>query len=245
MLRSIISTVLLFSSIGLFGQVQIEEDTTRVRPPRPPKVKKEPEEFIPTSVKLGLDLNSFARNFWDENKSFQEIQVDIDFRHYLLALEFGTSDVSESGEGFSYQNQGSYFRVGPDLNFLYSPEHHHAVFVGLRYATSTYDDELEYDTEDAFGTTRISSFNDKAKAQWAELVTGTKINIWKGLFIGFAIRYKFLKSVKSGDLEPYWIPGFGENRMDDNDQFGFSYYLWWRFGFRKRPTKNDAVENLK
>jgi hypothetical protein len=245
MLRSIISGILFFSVVGLFGQVQIEEDTTRVRPPKPPKVKKEPEEFIPTSVKLGLDLNSFSRNLWDENKTFQEIQVDVDFRHYLLALEFGTAEVTEMSEAFSYQNKGSYYRVGPDINFLYKPEHHHAVFVGIRYASSTYDDELDYDTEDAFGTTRISSSNDNAKAQWAELVTGTKINIWKGLFIGFTIRYKFLKSVKSGDLEPYWIPGFGENRLDDNDQFGFSYYVWWRIGFGKLFKKELEVTNQK
>jgi hypothetical protein len=244
MLRYIISGILLFNTLGLFAQVQIQEDTTRVRPPKPPKIKKEPEEFIPTSVKIGLDLHSYSRNLWDENKIFQEIQVDIDFRHYLLALEFGTSEVNENGEGFSYQNKGSYFRVGPDMNFLYSAENHHAVFVGFRYATSSYDDQLDYDTEDAFGTTRISASNDNAKAQWAELVTGTKVNVWKGLFIGFAIRYKFLKSVKSGDLDPHWIPGFGENRMDDNDQFGFSYYLWWRFGFRSRPAKVESVESL-
>ena len=243
MLRSIVSGILFFSVFHLFGQVQVEEDTTRVRPPKPPKVKKEPEEYIPTAVKLGLDLNSFSRNLWDENKKFAEVQLDVDFRQYLLALEYGTSEVTEMGEGFSYQNKGNYFRVGPDINFMYQPDKLHAVFVGLRYASSKLDDELVYDTEDAFGNTRISSFNDNAKAQWAELVTGTKVNLWKGLFIGFTIRYKFLKSVKAGDLEPHWIPGFGENRQDDNDQFGFSYYLWWRFGFRKPYKRELEIAN--
>ena len=74
------------------------------------------------------------------------------------------------------------------------------------------------------------------KASWAEMTVGTKIKLWKGLFMGFTIRYKFLKSIKFTDLQPNYIPGFGENRLDDNDQFGFSYYLAWRFGFRKKPV---------
>ncbi len=234
MLRYIASILLVLSTWGLMAQVQVE-DTTRVRPPRPPKVKKEAREFIPTGIKVGVDLFSFSRQFWDEGKKFQEYQVDIDFRQYLLALEYGNSQVDEQDTDFSYTNKGSYFRIGPDINFLYKPNKLHAVIGGLRYATSSFDDALVYTTEDAYNNTQISSANNKATAQWAELVTGTKINLWQGLFIGFAIRYKFLKSVKSEQLEPYWIPGYGENREDDNDQFGFSYYLWWRFGFRKAP----------
>jgi hypothetical protein len=228
----------------LMAQIQVEEETTRVRPPRPPKVKKEAKEFIPTGIKFGVDLNSFSRQFWDEKKTFQEFQVDIDFRQYLLALEYGSNEVEEVDPDFSYHNTGNYFRIGPDIHFMYKPDMLLAVFAGFRYASSTFDDELDYHTEDAYGNSGISSSNQNTKAQWAEMVTGTKINLWKGLFIGFTIRYKFLKSVRSGDLEPYWIPGFGQNSQDDKDQFGFSYYLWWRFGFRKRekPAEVPAPE---
>lgn len=233
MLKFIISAIIVLSGFSLAGQVQVE-DTTRVRPPKPPKVKKEPEEFIPTGVRVGVDLNSFARNLWDENKTLRGYQLDIDFRHYLLNFEYGSSEVEESETGFSYQNKGTYFRIGPEINFLHKPQKLNVVFAGFRYATSKFDDVLTYSTEDAYGNTEITGFNDNAKASWAELVTGTKVNLWKGLFIGFTIRYKFLKSVKAGELEPSWIPGFGENRPDDDDQFGFSYYLYWRFGFRER-----------
>jgi len=218
------------------AQVELQEDTTRVRPPRPPKVKKEAKEFIPTAVRVGWDLNSFSRNFWDPSKEMQEYQLDIDFRHYLLNFEYGTNKVEETGDGFLYSGEGSYFRIGPEINFMHHLEKQNVLFAGFRYASSKIDDRLEYDTEDAFGTTRITATNDQAKAQWAELVTGTKIKLWKGLFVGFTIRYKFLKTVSTESLEPFWIPGFGENREDDKDQFGFSYYLYWRFGFRKATT---------
>lgn len=220
------------------AQVELQEDTTRVRPPRPPKVKKEAKEFIPTAVRFGIDLNSFARNLWDDGKKLQGYQLDVDFRQYLLNFEYGNSDVVEQGAGFLYENKGSYFRIGPEINFMHHPEKLNVLFAGFRYASSKFDDQFTYDTEDAYGTTSITSSNDNATAKWAELVTGTKIKLWKGLFIGFTIRYKFLKSVKSVDLEPSWIPGFGENREDDNDQFGFSYYVYWRFGFKKSQSSD-------
>ncbi len=235
MLRYIISVVLLFSIVRGFSQT----DTARVRPPKPPKVKKELKEFIPTGVRIGVDLYSFSRNLWDEAKTLKEFQLDVDFRHYLLVLEYGNSQIEEIGEGFVYTNDGSYFRIGPEVNVLYDPSSHHVISVGFRYATSTFDDQLIYNTEDAFGNTQIAVSNEKAKVQWAEFTLGIKANLWKGLFMGFTLRYKFLKNVQFNDLEPHWLPGFGENRADDNDQFGFSYYLAWRFGFRK---KVDEIE---
>ena len=228
-----ISLGLMFLGLCLFGQVQLQEDTTRVRPPKPPKVKKEAREFIPTGVRVGWDLNSFSRNFWDQDKKLQEYQLDIDFRHFLLNFEYGISEVEEEGEGFRYMGEGNYYRIGLDINFMHHPDKLNVLFAGFRYASSTFDDVLDFTTEDAYGTTGITVSNDNGKAQWAELVTGTKINLWKGLFIGFTIRYKFLKSVTTENLEPFWIPGYGENREDDKDTFGFSYSVFWRFGFRK------------
>lgn len=243
MLRYIVSMMIMLDTLILVGQIEVA-DTNRVRPPKPPKVKKELREFIPTGVKFGVDFYSFSRNFWDESKTLQEYQVDIDFRHYFLAFEYGNAKVEELETDFSYENKGAYFRIGPEVNFMHDPSKLHAIYLGFRYASSTFDDQLTYQTEDAFGTTQISAFGDNSKAQWAEMVTGTKVNLWKGLFIGFAIRYKFLKSVKESDLVPYWIPGFGTNDPDDKDQFGFSYYLWWRFGFRK-PSVPASSEPAK
>lgn len=234
MLRYIVSVVLLFSIVRGFSQT----DTARVRPPRPPKVKKELKEFIPTGVRFGVDLYSFSRNLWDEPKNLTEFQLDVDFRHYLLVLEYGTSKIEEIEEGFSYTSNGSYFRIGPEVNVLYDPSSLHVVSLGLRYGSSIFDDQLIYKTVDAFGNTLIAVSNEKAKAQWAEFTLGTKAHLWKGLFMGFILRYKFLKKVQFNELEPHWLPGFGENRADDNNQFGFSYYLAWRFGIKKKVDKS-------
>ena len=234
MLRFIVSIlIILIGSTYGYGQTDTDTDTARVRPPKPPKVKKELKEFIPTGIRVGVDLYSLGRRIWEDDKTLSEVQIDVDFRHFLLALEYGTAKMEILEEGFAYTNDGSFFRIGPEVNFLYKPGSFDVVSTGLRYAISTFDDQLIFNTEDAYGTTQISSSNEKAKAKWAEFTIGTRIKLWKGLYMGFTIRYKFLKSVKFGDLEPYYLPGYGQNRQDDNDQFGFSYYLMWRFGFKK------------
>jgi len=239
MLRYIVSAILLFSIVSGFSQT----DTAEVRPPKPPKVKKELKEFIPTGARFGVDLYSFGRGIWEEEKTQTEFQLDVDFRHYLLVFEYGTSKFEEIGEGFAYTNDGSYFRIGPEINFLYHPSSLNVISIGFRYATNTFDDLLTYNTEDAFDNTQITASNENGKTQWAEFTVGTKINLWKGLFMGFTLRYKFLKSVKFDELEPSWLPGFGENRADDDDQFGFSYYLSWRFEFKKKSKVTELVED--
>ncbi len=241
MLRYIVSILLFFSVVA--GFCQIDTDTSEVRKPKPPKVKKELEEFIPTGVRLGVDLYSVGRRLWEDGKTSSEFQLDVDFRHYLLVFEYGTSNLEEVSSGFAYTNNGSYFRIGPEINFLYSPTSLNVISVGFRYASSSFDDFLSYKTEDAFGTTQIVANNKNSSANWVEFTTGTRVKLWKGLFMGFTLRYKFLKKVKFDDLEPFIIPGFGENRLDDTDQFGFSYYLMWRFGFKKKAKVKELVED--
>ena len=235
MLRFIVSILIILIG-STYGYGQTDTDTTRVRPPKPPKVKKELKEFIPTGIRVGADLYSLGRRIWEDDKTLTEFQIDVDFRHLLLALEYGTAKMEVLEEDFAYTNNGSFFRIGPEVNFLYKPESFDVISLGLRYASSTLDDQLIFNTEDAYGTTQIASSNENAKAQWAEITTGTRIKLWQGLYMGFTIRYKFLKSIKFGDLEPHYLPGYGENRLDDTDEFGFSYYLMWRFGFKKKSV---------
>ena len=83
MLRYTASIVLLLAvSWTSFAQV----DSTGSRPPKPPKVKKELKEFIPTGVRLGVDIYSIGRGFWEDEKTLQEYQLEVDLRHYLLFL---------------------------------------------------------------------------------------------------------------------------------------------------------------
>jgi len=243
MWRYIVSGFLLFATLSTTAQVQPEVDTTGVRPAKPPKEKKQAKEFIPSGVMIGVDVFNIGRSIWEDELTQQELQLDIDSRHYHVTLGYGTAETQRQSDISSYSNDGNYWRVNIETNFLYSTERKSNLFVGLGYGRSKFDDLFVSETEDAFGTTLITSRNSGATARWFELTTGTKIHIWKQFYMGYTIRYKFLKKVNFEQLIPNDIPGFGENREDDKDQFGFNYYLYWRIPFGKpKPTKPTIID---
>lgn len=218
------------------GYAQTEVlDSADLRPPRPPKVKKELKEYIPTGIMVGADIFRIGRSIYEEGWSQQEFQVDVDLRHYRLALGFGTSDIQRLQEGFIYSNSGSYWRANAEVNFLYNSPYRSILFLGFGIGRSSFDDMLVFDTQDAFGTMQLIGSNNKASAKWLEITTGTKIRVWKGLFMGYTFRYKFSKTVKFGNLIPHDLPGYGINGSNDRDLFGFSYYVYWRFPVRRQP----------
>ena len=235
---SISMVALVCFALQVNGQVQV--DTASQRPPKPPKVKKQAKEFIPTGVMLGIDLFAIGRSIWEEDElSQQEYQAEIDFRHYHLTLGYGITDITRETENEFYSNEGSYWRINAEVNFLYNSEQKSKLFFGVGYARARFDDIFIFDTQDAFGNTQIIDQNNDAQASWLELTTGTKVRVWKELYMGYTVRYKFLKSVKAGSLIPHDLPGFGENRQDDRDVFGFNYYIYWRFPFKKSSIVND------
>ncbi len=225
------------------AQIQPQPDSAGVRPPKPPKEKKLAKEFIPTGILVGIDAFSIGRSLVEDHLTQQELQVEIDARHYHLTLGYGATEIERATEFSNYTNDGSFWRVNLETNFLYQTEAKSKLVIGIGYARSKFDDLLISQTEDAFGTTVITTRNSGATGRWFELTTGAKIHIWKEFFMGYTIRYKFLKKVDFDQLIPTDVPGFGENRQNDKDQFGFNYYLYWRIPFRKaKPTKPTLIE---
>jgi hypothetical protein len=45
----------------------------------------------------------------------------------------------------SYSNQGTYMRFGADINLMHDDPHDNVAFFGLRYASSSFNDQLDYD----------------------------------------------------------------------------------------------------
>jgi hypothetical protein len=128
----------------------------------------------------------------------------------------------------------------PNLNIM---------FFGLRYARSSFNDKLQYDThaviqsETTWPNTRETSSNGNAKASWYEMVTGLKIRIVKQLYMGFTMRFKLLMKTKQTEiLKPYYIPGFGKNVSSSS--FGFNYYISYRLPFRKKIVYTDEHKNV-
>lgn len=115
-----------------------------------------------------------------------------------------------------------------DYNTLYKKQHGHMLLVGLRYGVSSikYDvdalgvDDPIYggivgnpnlDDEIWGGSLPYSHKGMKGSMQWAEFCVGIRAHVWKALYMGWSLRFKFKLSAsadKYGDL--WYVPGFGK-----------------------------------
>ena len=196
---------------------------------------KEPVSWRPQALRVGLDLSQIARQIiFDEFTSLYEVHADLGLHNYFLVADYGHSASRRQQEDFDYSNQGNYVRLGLDVNFLKDDPNQTAIFFGIRYATSSFDDKLQFDRVDAFGSHQLIFETSASKASWFEVNAGLKVRIWKGLYLGYTARYKFGLQLKNKEgLIPLDIPGYGLYQIDDTDNFGFNYHVFWRFPFRK------------
>ena len=109
-------------------------------------------------------------------------------------------------------------------------------FLGMRYARSSFKDHLKsqllYQRNIQSNTSLIQADHpnidngQREVAYWFEVVSGVKVKIWKLLYAGGTLRYKFdlhLGNSKTSDHVPYDIPGWG---LNDNKQAPFDFNLY-------------------
>ena len=195
--------------------------------------KDEKKDFIPTGLRVGIDLIGVGQTFLEENRSEIELNLDADLYRYFLNLEVGRIDRTQTARELSYINEGFYYRAGIDINFLHKDPDRSALFVGFRYASASFDDRLNTQvTDDLFGDRPVSLSNNNVQARWGELTTGLKVKLWKIVWMGYTARFKFGLSVNNdSNFTPHEVPGYG--LAGEDTYWGFDYYLFIRLPVRK------------
>lgn len=209
--------MILILSSGLYGQ---KKDSTKV-------------SYGPTGVRIGGDLVSVIKSHGDFNFSGSEYSADIDFWRYYLTVETGKWAMNTEGNE-PYDNNGTYFRVGVDINFLLKDPDRNMFFIGGRYGHSDFSETLHTNQIDSvWGAQSVLLHNDDVKAHWLEITAGLKVKIWRWFWMGYTARYKFGLSTKgNGELESYDVPGYGRTFRDTS--WGFNYQLYVRIPLRKQ-----------
>ena len=91
---------------------------------------------------MGTDVISLSRNFYDKTFNGWEGNVDVDFYRYYLAIDYGNWQRSYDGPAeMTYNNNGNYFRVGIDVNFLTKDPARNMFLLGGRYGHSSFDED--------------------------------------------------------------------------------------------------------
>ncbi|MBI1769458.1 MAG: hypothetical protein HY015_06650 [Bacteroidetes bacterium] len=202
----------------------------------PKKVAKPKKDFAPTGIRVGTDLIDLGKTFAGKTFKGWEVNGDVDFANYYLAADIGSWSkkiVLSNGE---YSNGGNYFRIGADINLLGKDPDKNMFFFGFRYGRSLFHESLNYlDTTSnkIYVAAPYQVKNANVSGGWAELTSGLRVKIWKGLWMGYTARIKFAPGTKGNDpsLATYDMPGYGI--ISNKPWWGFNYQVFWRFAWKK------------
>lgn len=189
--------------------------------------------FVPTAVRIGADAIPPIRALTDDAFSGYEINADIDFHRYYLAIEAGRWERDLQTDLEEYANHGNYFRAGVDVNFLKKDPDKNMFFIGARYGHGKFSENLTITSvDDVWGTRTDSYANTDVKANWAELTTGLKVRMFGIFWMGYTARYKFLLGTNEPrGFIPHDVPGYGKTYNEST--WGFNYYIQFRIPVRK------------
>lgn len=191
------------------------------------------DKFIPTGIRVGTDLMAFVRGATTSSFTGWEVSADVDVHRYFVVAEYGYWERNYSSPD-QYHNDGNYYRVGIDVNFLKNDPVKNAFFIGARYGHSTFSEHLVIATTDpVWGTVTSDESNVNINGTWYELTTGLKVKMWKVIWLGYTARFKFgLKTNETGLLVPHDVPGYGDT--DKETTWGFNYQIFVRLPMKKQ-----------
>ena len=177
-------------------------------------------------------LGGYARSY--------ELQLDVNiYRRLYPIFEMGYATAKkESMSGIVYDTKAPFFRVGLNYGLLkpfrddgsersvqYYP------FVGLRYAFSpvTYNLSNVEIKDEYWGTSAVEDFRHNVKyAGWMEVVGGVRVDLFKGLTLGWSIRLKTFLHTSAPDKAYVWyVPGYGKSSgmgVMFNYTIGYTFY---------------------
>lgn len=241
MLRSSFSVLLVLCLHASFAQDQAppppEQERTYEKKPDSLKVK-----FYPRAFRVGTDLISIIKTQTISTFKGWEVNADVDCGKYYVAFDYGSwgRRYEIVPEGL-YENQGTYWRAGMDVNLLMKDPDKNMFFFGFRYGRSNYHESatMVANNNGPYGYYQYQVSNPNVTASWGEVTTGLRVKMWKEFWMGYTARMKFAPGVKGDDaMKSYDIPGYGRN--GEGFFWGFEYQIFWRIPFVKDKGSGKA-----
>lgn len=208
--------------------------------------QKKAEEWRYEGPRIGVDLSRFLVPYMQKGKrNGWEIQADLPYKgNWFPTLEFGRQSFDDKRDGFHYTNNGTYARLGVDMNIVKfeSMKDHDLVFIGARYGYSNFNQESDGITTSNYWGSIISAVPlHSMNAHWAELVFGMKGELFSNFFLGWSLRAKFpIYVTKDENIKPYIIPGIG--KIANGTPFDFTFGFYYRFPIFKTKSLPKPIK---
>lgn len=161
-------------------------------------------------------------------------QINLKNKYYpIFEMGFAGADKTSS-EDINFKTNGLFGRAGVDFNLRKAKEGakltNNIFLAGVRLGMSSfaYDITDITITDEYWGGSEPLNFNNQLTTKvWYEIVIGVKVEVLKHTYMGWTVRNKHLLSKDaSGEVFPWYIPGFGKNTSTN---WGINYTLGYKF----------------
>ncbi len=211
-LRNIVCSLLLFAVLpNIYAQRSRKELQEMMR-------IKQIDDSIPffRGFQVKADMVGLVQKVVSDYGQYEAgVRVNFKDKYFpVFELGVGKADHDNIITQISYKTSAPYGKIGADFNIMKNKHDIYRVYVGFRYAYTSFKFDVEHPdiTDPVFGgTTPFVGHDIKANWHWAELLAGIDAKIWGPLHLGWSVRYKRRLKNDSGDLGNVWyVPGFGK-----------------------------------
>lgn len=205
--------------------VLLDEDTV--------KVDRSPTEKLYGGVIVGVNFFDGILQLAGQSYGSYTVEASVDLYNWFfptLEVGLGVANTTPTNLNYTYKGGPSFFaKIGIDYNFLYRSDPAYTLLAGLRLGFTGFGYDLTDVTIQSPYWQESQTFNlpgQKSTALYGEVLGGMRIRIYKGLHMGWTIRYKALfHASQAANGSPWFIPGFGAR----NAPFSATFSVAWRF----------------
>ena len=188
----------------------------------------------PLGLYISTDVFGYIYPIFVKDKYYSaEVSATFNIHNrFLPVAEAGigyTNIISELYE-IGYQTRAPYYRIGMDYNMQYKNGKPSYIYLGGRigYTSFKYDVDAPALKDPIWGDEAPVQFKEMpCRAIWAEAVGGVRAEIFKNLYMGWSLRYKYpIHKAPINNGGPWYIPGFGASKAGSlGATYSVSYYF--------------------
>lgn len=152
----------------------------------------------------------------------------------VMEAGIGHTDMVSQLYDIGYSTRAPYYRIGMDYNMQYKNGRPNYIYLGGRvgYTDFKYSVDAPALIDPVWGNEVPVLFTDvPCRAIWAEAVGGVRAEIFKNLYMGWSLRYKY--PIHKGPITnggPWYIPGYGTG---SKTAFGATYTVSYYFKLKR------------
>ena len=179
-------------------------------------------------VAVSADLAGIAQLALSDYGQYEAaLRVNLRDKYFpVIELGMGKADANDVATNLTYKSTAPYGRIGMDFNVMKNKHDINRVYVGGRYAFSSFDFDVSSPgiTDPVWGdVAEYAHEGNKATWHWMEFVAGIDAKIWKMVRLGWSVRYKRRLSNKDPEIgKPWYVPGYGK---EGGSRIGASFNL--------------------